>query len=117
VAENCSTADPYELVPLHPVQLVSMVTLPGEMDKLPPDPPAVPPPQPASASNGGTSARARARSEDRPGTANRGRPLAASGQRFPLFVACKRSIKVRPAPSWAFKLMFLLCLTRFSGFP
>ena len=49
VAENCSTEAPLELVALQPVQLVSMVEVPGEMAKVPFEEVmvAVPPPQPA----------------------------------------------------------------------
>jgi hypothetical protein len=51
-AENCSKAAPVdELLPLQPVQLVSMVAVPGETLNVALDePPAAdPPPQPASA--------------------------------------------------------------------
>jgi hypothetical protein len=34
VAVNCSTEVPLELVALHPVQLVSMEVIPGEIEKL-----------------------------------------------------------------------------------
>jgi hypothetical protein len=57
VAENCSTAKPEELVVLQPVQLVSIATVPGEMDSVPPPPPPPPeadPPQPASTNKAGT---------------------------------------------------------------
>jgi hypothetical protein len=66
VAENCSTAPPDEFVPLHPVQLVSMATEPGVIDKLPLPPEAPPPPQPAINSAAGTVPSASARPSARP---------------------------------------------------
>ena len=50
VAENCSTAVPDELVALQPVQLVSIVAVPGEIENVPFEELAAtpPPPHPAS---------------------------------------------------------------------
>jgi hypothetical protein len=59
VAVNCSTDAPFALVALQPVQLVSMVTVPGLIENVPFDGLAVtlpPLPQPAAASARGTSA-------------------------------------------------------------
>jgi hypothetical protein len=55
VAVNCSTDAPFEFVALQPVQFVSMVSVPGEMEKLELLESAVTGPavQPASMSNAG----------------------------------------------------------------
>ena len=74
VAENCSTAPPDELLALQPAQLVSMLTEPGVMLKVPLDAlllAIVPPPQPASKSSNGNAAvtnSRKARDRVRPGT-------------------------------------------------
>jgi hypothetical protein len=55
VAENCSTNPPDEVV-LHPVQLASMVAIPGEIERLPlplEEPPTNAPPQPARRTSAG----------------------------------------------------------------
>ena len=55
VAENCST-NPPDVVVLHPVQLASMVAVPGEMERLPlplEEPPTNAPPQPARRTSAG----------------------------------------------------------------
>lgn len=55
VAENCSTNPPDEVV-LHPVQLASMVAVPGEIKRLPlppEEPPTDAPPQPARIASAG----------------------------------------------------------------
>jgi len=67
VAENCSMGTPEEFVVLQPVQLVSMVAVPGEtenelFDELVD---ATPPPQPASMKSTGRPAMARARTGHR----------------------------------------------------
>lgn len=55
VAENCSTAVPELLTVLQPVQLVSTVPEPGEMEKVPfEEAPVVEPPHPASRTKIGT---------------------------------------------------------------
>ena len=63
VAENCSYAEPVEkLLPLQPVQLVSMAAADGEMAKVEFDEPAIVfPAQPASKSAAGSSTAARSR--------------------------------------------------------
>jgi len=67
VAVNCSTGEPELLVPLQPVQLVSMDAVPGETEKvlleeLPEEVEAVvPPPQPANRISAGKPANARNR--------------------------------------------------------
>ena len=55
VAENCSASPPEVALVLHPVQLVSMAAVPGEMERPPPEetPPDAPPPQPARTTNAG----------------------------------------------------------------
>ena len=54
VAENCSANPPDVVVVLHPVQLSSMVAVPGEMERLPLDEPLTnAPPQPARAIRAG----------------------------------------------------------------
>src|SRR5580658_4195791 len=67
VAENCSYAAPAEkLLPLQPVQLVSMAAADGEMAKVEFDEPAIVlPAQPANTSAAGASAAARNRNEGR----------------------------------------------------
>lgn len=75
VAVNCSTAVPEVLVVLQPVQLVSMVEVEGEMEKVPFDEvpvEATPPPQPAMTSKVGKQAIAKMRAGHLPGNdANR----------------------------------------------
>lgn len=54
VAENCSTDPPDELVALQPVQLVSMVPVPGEIERPPLEElPADAPPHPARTASAG----------------------------------------------------------------
>jgi hypothetical protein len=55
VAENSSTNPPDVVPVLHPVQLVSMVAVPGVMERLPLEepPPDAPPPQPARITSAG----------------------------------------------------------------
>jgi hypothetical protein len=66
VAENCSTAWPALLVVLQPVQLVSMVAVPGEIEKVPfDDDPDADPPQPASSTKIGTAPAASTRAGQR----------------------------------------------------
>jgi hypothetical protein len=62
VAVNCSKAPELELA-LHPVQLVSMETVPGDTESVPPPPPPpeAAPPQPARRTTTGTAAAASAR--------------------------------------------------------
>jgi hypothetical protein len=62
VAENCSTAVPVVPVALQPVQLVSIVGVPGEIENVPfEELPDTPPPQPASANKVGKKEIARIR--------------------------------------------------------
>src|ERR1035441_1917766 len=63
VAVNCSTEEPDALVALQPVQLVSMLPVPGAIVKVPFDGLAVtpPPPQPARITSAGTRAMVSAR--------------------------------------------------------
>ena len=58
VAENCSTAVPEEFVVLQPVQFVSRVAVPGEIENslLEEPPEAVEPPQPARMNSAGNMA-------------------------------------------------------------
>jgi len=57
VAENCSTNPPDVVLMLHPAQLVSMVAVPGEMERLAPgETPLNVPPQPARISIAGNNA-------------------------------------------------------------
>lgn len=66
VAVNCSTGELEEFVALQPVQLVSMVPVPGEMENSPFDPPAdAEPPQPARANTVGTARAERSAAERR----------------------------------------------------
>ena len=63
MAENCSTGVPDEFVALQPVQFVSLVEVPGEMEKVPFDAPeTIPAPHPASATRAGIDAKAMTRS-------------------------------------------------------
>lgn len=79
VAENCSTDAPELLVALHPVQLVSMVAVPGETANVPFDePPDADPPQPASKTRIGTAPAASIRAGQRPKTFD-----TCRGKRFP----------------------------------
>ena len=59
-ALNCSTDEPFELVALQPVQFVSMISAPGEMEKLELVESAVTGPavQPASTSKAGVASKA-----------------------------------------------------------
>jgi hypothetical protein len=60
-AVNCSTAAPDELVALQPVQFVSIVPIPGVMDKAPFEFADAPPPHPASRHIAGIATTARTR--------------------------------------------------------
>lgn len=62
VAENCSTSPPDVVVVLHPVQLASMVAVPGEMERLLLEGPLLStPPQPARTTSAGNIALANMR--------------------------------------------------------
>src|SRR5208282_6293418 len=62
VAENCSANPPDVVLMLHPVQLVSMVAVPGEMERLPlEETPFNVPPQPARTTSAGNIALANIR--------------------------------------------------------
>jgi hypothetical protein len=86
------------------VQLVSMVTVPGEMEK-PPDELELPfppgefaftaPPQPASARMAGSAQRASARKANRLRTADCGRPPSICERRFSPSVHCALRVNVR----------------------
>ena len=68
VAESCSTGVPEELELLQPVQLVSIVAVVGETEKVPlEEPPVVvtPPPQPARTSRAGAANAAKLRADHR----------------------------------------------------
>jgi hypothetical protein len=63
VAENCSTGEPTALMPLHPVQLVSIEAVPGAIENVGLLGSALTPPpaHPANTTNAGPSSAARTR--------------------------------------------------------
>jgi hypothetical protein len=73
VAGNCSTDTPDALIALQPAQLVSILAVLGEMEKVPFEELAVaPPPHPASAISAGAKAIAKMRNANRLGAKGRG---------------------------------------------